>query len=152
MPLGMVSEPPRVPPPAAGRAGPPRDLSGRSVQNLLLILGGIMVGIAAIVFTVVSWGRLGIGGRAGILLGLTALALAMPWVLVRRGLRATSEAAAAIGLVLIGLDFFSVYDLDLFGLGHIAPLWYVSGVAAVMAAGWAGYGRRAGCRRRPGWR
>lgn len=127
----------------SGAPVPPRDLSPRSVQNLLLILGGTLVGIAATVFTVVSWGRLGIGGRAMILLGLTALASVAPWPLARRGLRATAEAAAGIGLVLVGLECFSAYDLDLFGLGRTAPLWYAAGVTAVIAAVWAGYGRLA---------
>src|SRR5690349_7487842 len=48
-------------PPAPWGAPPRRETSPRAVQNLLLALGGVLLAVAAIAFTVISWGHLGIG-------------------------------------------------------------------------------------------
>lgn len=121
-----------------------REMRSLSVQNLLLLLGGLLVGIAAIVFTVVSWGSLGIGGRAAVLTGVTACALALPWPLLHRNLRATAETAANIGLVLITLDAYAAYHLGL--VGHPDPFGYVSAVSLLTAVGWTAYGIVTGLR------
>src|SRR5216683_1895470 len=100
---------------APGRAAPPAvysakrarpELSRRAAANLLLAAGALLVGIAAVVFTVVNWSGIGTGGRAAILLAVSALAASAPWPLARRGLTATAESAAAIGLALTALDAY----------------------------------------------
>jgi hypothetical protein len=70
------------------------------VQNALLGLGGLLLGVAALVFAAVTYDRLGAGGRAVVLLLLTLGAgLAVP-VLRRRGLLSTAETMAGVTLLL----------------------------------------------------
>ncbi|MEE6257173.1 SCO7613 C-terminal domain-containing membrane protein [Plantactinospora sonchi] len=116
-----------------------REASTRTVQNVLFILGGLLVGAAAIVFTVVAWATVGIAGRAAILAGLTGLALAAPILARRRGLTATAETFAAIGLLLVLLDGYAVWAVNLFGVAGLPGARYaalVTGVSAVVAAGY----------------
>ncbi|MET9512350.1 hypothetical protein ABZX62_28560 [Streptomyces flavidovirens] len=115
----------------------PRDASPRSAQNVLLTLGGILLTIAAVAFTLVSWGHMGIGGRAAVLGAVTALALAAPVLLLRRGLVSTAESVAALGLALTVLDAYAVHRVaapDTDGLAYTA----IS--SAALAALWAAYG------------
>ncbi|MET3986208.1 hypothetical protein [Streptomyces sp. PvR034] len=123
-----------TPGPAGGRA---RETSAPGAQNVLLVLGAVLLAVAALAFTLVSWGSLGIGGRAAVLAVLTGTALAVPAVLLRRGLRSTAESVAAVGLLLTVLD---VYALREVALGGVPGAWYVAGASAVLAALWAGYG------------
>ncbi|MZF58835.1 hypothetical protein GTX53_34200 [Streptomyces sp. SID5594] len=119
-------------PRAAKPSGPPR-----SAQNVLLTLGGLLLTVAAIAFTLVSWGSMGIGGRSAVLALVTLAALAAPVVLLRRKLAATAEALAALALVLTLLDVYAVHAVaapDTDGLTFTA----VS--SAVLAALWAAYG------------
>ncbi|MFJ2850804.1 SCO7613 C-terminal domain-containing membrane protein [Streptomyces rubiginosohelvolus] len=133
--------------PAAGSPGapaqpwgyvPPKQPSApRSAQNVLLTLGGLLLTIAAIAFTLVSWGSMGIGGRSAVLALVTVGALAAPAVLLRRGLTATAEALAALALVLTLLDAYAVHAVaapDTDGLGFTAV------AAGVLAALWTAYG------------
>lgn len=78
-----------------------------TVQNVLLVLGGLLLSVAAIVFTVVAWGRFGIGGRAAILGGLTAVVLGLPVLLDRKGLKTTAVTIGTVGLVFLGLDGYA---------------------------------------------
>ncbi|GIH28740.1 hypothetical protein Aph01nite_70500 [Acrocarpospora phusangensis] len=132
---------PQGPPPGAP-AGPgrPADMSGRAVQNLLLGLGGLLLVVAAVVFTVVSWGYLGIGGRAAVLLGFTALTLATPLVLLRRGLNATAETVSLLGFVLLLLDGYAAWQVGLAGLDRIDPLIYTGVLIAVVSTLFCLYG------------
>ncbi|MFF9577711.1 SCO7613 C-terminal domain-containing membrane protein [Streptomyces rubiginosohelvolus] len=133
--------------PPSGRPGapaqpwgyvPPKQPSApRSAQNVLLTLGGLLLTIAAIAFTLVSWGSMGIGGRSAVLAAVTVGALAAPAVLLRRGLTATAEALAALALVLTLLDAYAVHAVaapDTDGLGFTAV------AAGVLAALWTAYG------------
>ncbi|MGI5158158.1 SCO7613 C-terminal domain-containing membrane protein [Microbispora sp. CA-102843] len=131
-----------VPPPAPS-PGRPRDLSVKAVQNLLLALGGILLVVSAIVFTAVSWGHLGFGGRAAILLGLTGLVLAAPIPLQRRGLATTAETLAMLGLALLFLDGYAAWQVGLAGLDAIRPQPYTAGLTGVVAVALATYGRLA---------
>ncbi|WP_433331015.1 SCO7613 C-terminal domain-containing membrane protein [Spirillospora sp. CA-294931] len=110
------------------------------MRNVLLTVGGVLLGIAAIVFTVISWGSLGMGARAGILLSFTAVALGAVWPLVRRGLAATGETVATVGLLLLGLQCYAAYAGDLFGLGAIDGRWYATGAVLAVSLGWGAYG------------
>ncbi|MFC9183448.1 SCO7613 C-terminal domain-containing membrane protein [Streptomyces globisporus] len=120
-----------------GYVPPKRPSAPRSAQNVLLTLGGLLLTVAAIAFTLVSWGSMGIGGRSAVLAAVTAGALAAPAVLLRRGLNATAEALAALALVLTLLDAYAVHAVaapDADGLGYTAV------AAAVLAALWTAYG------------
>ncbi|MGW7250721.1 SCO7613 C-terminal domain-containing membrane protein [Streptomyces decoyicus] len=138
--------------PAGTRAGAPmgvpvgeagasvREISAPSARTALLIVGGVLVVVAALVFTVVSWGRLGIGGRAAILLALTACALALPRPLRRRQLTATAEASAAVGLALVLLDAYAAREAGLGGLDLVGPAGYWAVVTTLTAVGAGAYG------------
>ncbi|MFB4281499.1 SCO7613 C-terminal domain-containing membrane protein [Nonomuraea sp. MTCD27] len=136
----------RDPAPAAeGVRGPRRDLSHRAVQNLLLLLGGVLLSIAAVVFTLVSWQVPAL--RALILSLFTLAVLAAPWLLVRRRLVATAETVALIGLVLIPLDGVAITQI--FDDGRpsggpgLDPLWGYSLGTAALSVMWALYAWRA---------
>ncbi|WP_371679396.1 SCO7613 C-terminal domain-containing membrane protein [Streptomyces sp. NBC_01276] len=124
---------PAFPPVAHG--GPPS--TGPSAQNVLLTLGAVLLAVAALAFTLVSWGSLGIGGRSAVLALLTAAALAAPAALLRRGLRSTAESVAGVALPLTVLDAYALHAVGLPGTGGGA---YAAGAAAVLAGLWAGYG------------
>ncbi len=126
--------PPGAPAPHGPRTG--RETSPVAVQNVLLTLGGVLLAIAAIAFTVISWGHLGIGGRASVLALLTLAAMAVPTVLLRRSLGATAEVVACVGLVLLLLDAYAVRHTLLPGP---AAADYAAGAIAVVGAVWGGY-------------
>ncbi|MBZ4020768.1 SCO7613 C-terminal domain-containing membrane protein [Streptomyces purpurogeneiscleroticus] len=136
------SETPMTVPAGDGVAGggPAREVSAPSARTALLIVGGVLVVVAALVFTVVSWGRLGIGGRAAVLLAVTACALALPRPLRRRQLTATAEAAAAVGLALVLLDAYAAREAGLGGLDGVGTAGYWAALTALMAVGTPVYG------------
>lgn len=109
----------------------------RSAQNVLLTLGGLLLTVAAVAFTLVSWGSMGISGRSAVLALATSAALAAPAVLLRRKLGATAEALAALALALTLLDVYAVHAVaapDTDGLAFTAV------ASAVLAGLWAVYG------------
>ena len=114
------------------------EVSVRTTARLLLAAGVLLVVIAATVFTVADWARVGPLGRCVILLGVTGLVLAAPRLLVRRDLHATAESVAAIGLALTVADAYLARRLVPGGLAS-GPLAAAAGSAA-LAAGWAGDG------------
>ncbi|MGN9779014.1 SCO7613 C-terminal domain-containing membrane protein [Micromonospora sp. H33] len=129
-------------PPSVGAAPRPggAEASTRTVQGLLFVLGGLLLGTAAVVFTAVAWATVGVAGRALILAAFTALALAVPLVAVRRGLRGTAETIAAVGLLLVLLDGYAAWTVDLGGVAGWPGTRYaalVGGAGAAVAAGYA---------------
>src|SRR5215467_7340307 len=114
---------------------PRPEISMRTAARLLLAAGAALVVIAVIVFTVANWARIGPLGRFGILLAATAIVLAAPPVLIRRGLNATAESVAAIGLGLTIADAFLLARLSSFSGGLIGA---AAGTAA-LAGLWAAY-------------
>jgi hypothetical protein len=130
-------------------AGPVREASTRTVQNLLFVLGGLLLGTAAIVFTAVAWATFGVQGRAMILAAVTLVMLSLPLLALWRKLRATAETFAAIGLLLIVLDGWAAYSVNLFGARDIPPNRY-AGIAClatvVIAVGYGWVTRLAGPR------
>src|SRR6266540_460985 len=81
-PTVPAGAPPGAAPAEAPRRPSPRPVPGggvqpetstRSVQTLLLILGGLLLGIAAVVFTAVAWATFGVVGRTVILAGVHQL-------------------------------------------------------------------------------
>ncbi|MEU5724005.1 hypothetical protein ABZ783_19560 [Micromonospora sp. NPDC047738] len=134
-PVPPVPAPPAVPVRPGGA-----ETSTRTVQGLLFVLGGLLLGTAAVVFTAVAWAAFGVAGRAVILLGCTALALAAPLVARWRGLRGTAETFAAVGLLLVLLDGYAAWSVDLFGVAGWPGSRYaalVGGIGAAVAAGYA---------------
>ncbi|MEU5219738.1 hypothetical protein AB0G79_26580 [Streptomyces sp. NPDC020807] len=128
------------PVPVAAPYGPgpaPADSTPRSAQNVLLTLGGTLLTIAAIAFTLVSWGSMGIGGRAAVLSVVTSAALAVPVALLRKGLVSTGESVAALGLVLMVLDAYALHRAALEGTGGLG---YTAVASAVLAGAWTAYG------------
>ncbi|MEV1285636.1 hypothetical protein [Micromonospora sp. NPDC049679] len=136
--------------PAPARLGPPPttgvrpEASTRTVQNLLFILGGLLLGTAAVVFTAVAWATFGIAGRAVILAVLTVLTLAAPPLALRRSLTATAETFAAVGLLLVLLDGYAAWYVDLLGVAGWPGTRYAALVCAVTAAVAMGYTRLTG--------
>ncbi|MFE4261520.1 SCO7613 C-terminal domain-containing membrane protein [Streptomyces sp. NPDC056883] len=114
------------------------EASAPGAQNVLLVLGAVLLAVAALAFTLVSWGSLGIAGRSAVLAVVTAAALGAPVALLRRGLRSTAEAVGAVGLLLTVLDAYALYAV---GMPEVDGTAYAAAAAAVLAAGWAGYGR-----------
>ncbi|MFJ9149482.1 SCO7613 C-terminal domain-containing membrane protein [Streptomyces sp. NPDC102270] len=125
---------PTAPTPAAS---PRPEASAPSVQNVLLVLGGVLLTVAAMVFTLVSWGHLGITGRALVLGAVTVAALSAPLPLLKRGLRSTAESVAGLGLALTVLDAVALHGA-VFPETPGAP--YTAVVSALLAGLWSAYG------------
>ncbi|MEU4064828.1 hypothetical protein AB0F25_20830 [Streptomyces wedmorensis] len=116
---------------------PVADSTPRSAQNVLLTLGGTLLTIAAVAFTLVSWGSMGIGARSAVLFVVTSATLAAPVALLRRGLVSTAESVAALGLVLMVLDAYALHRVALPGTDGLG---YTAVAAGVLAGAWAVYG------------
>lgn len=132
--------------PAAPFGSPGAPVAPRNAQNVLLSLGGLLLTIAAIAFTLVSWGHLGIGGRSAVLALVTVAASAAPALLLRRGLSSTAESLGALALVLMVLDAYALHAVaapDTDGLGFTAA------ASAVLAVLWTAYGLALGKLRLP---
>ncbi|MFF4245314.1 SCO7613 C-terminal domain-containing membrane protein [Streptomyces sp. NPDC001822] len=135
--LRTPAGPPPFPAPAARPAPRPPAAPAHGVQNVLLVLGGLLLTVAAIAFTLFSWGEMGIAGRSAVLAIVTAGALAAPALLLGRRLPATAESVAALALVLTALDSFALHAVaapDTDGLVFAAV------ASAVLAASWTAYG------------
>lgn len=153
----LTAAPPPVPafPLPAGRPPGPFAAPGRppvpavrtgGAQNVLLTLGGLLLTVAAIAFTLVSWGQMGIGGRSAVLATVTVAALAAPAVLLRRGLSSTAESLAALASVLMVLDAYALHEV---ALPETGGLGFAATASAVLAAAWAAYGLALGGLRLP---
>lgn len=127
--------------PAAGAAARRPETTAPGVQNVLLVLGGVLLTVAAIAFTLVSWGHLGIAGRSLVLGALTVGALGAPVTLLRRGLRATAEAVSGLATALTVLDAYALHEVAFTGADGVG---YTAAASAVLAALWAAYGVRLG--------
>ncbi|MFE7855928.1 SCO7613 C-terminal domain-containing membrane protein [Streptomyces sp. NPDC057403] len=133
--LQAVPRPPAAPAP---HTLPPRpETDAPRVQNVLLLLGGVLLTVAAMVFTLVSWGHLGIAGRAAVLGVLTLGVLAAPVPLLRRGLRSTAESMAGLGLALTALDTYALHETVFAGTDGTA---YAAAATTALAVLWAAYG------------
>ncbi|MGW3498117.1 SCO7613 C-terminal domain-containing membrane protein [Streptomyces sp. NPDC001020] len=140
--IGLLQSafPPAPPVPRQPETTAPR------VQNVLLVLGGVLLTVAAIAFTLVSWGHLGIAGRSLVLATVTAAALGAPVPLLKRGLRSTAEVLAGLGLALTVLDAYALHEVALPAADGTG---YAAGAAAFLAGVWWGYGRKFASLRMP---
>ncbi|HET9516270.1 MAG TPA: hypothetical protein VFO77_00940 [Actinoplanes sp.] len=117
----LVEDPPPQRPRRTGRAPIVEPLpaehepeaSTRSVQNILLGLGALLLGVSAVVFAAVAVSNA--FGRFTILAAGAALALAVAPGVSRRGLTATAETIAAVGLALVPICGYTVHGTALFG-------------------------------------
>jgi len=91
---------------SGGPLAPPasRGVSSASVPKILLGLGALCLLVAAVVFIAVSWSMLGVGGRTGVLAGLTLAAGAAALLLHRAGLRIAGECLVIVALGMLALD------------------------------------------------
>ncbi|MFE2299759.1 SCO7613 C-terminal domain-containing membrane protein [Streptomyces sp. NPDC059445] len=131
----LQAAPVRTASPVPGARRPETTAPG--VQNVLLLLGGVLLAVAAVAFTLVGWGHLGITGRSLVLGAVTLATLGAPVPLLRRGLRSTAEALAGTGLVLTVLDAYALYAVALPGTDGVG---YAALASAVLAVVWAAYG------------
>ncbi|MFC7534493.1 SCO7613 C-terminal domain-containing membrane protein [Actinoplanes sp. GCM10030250] len=137
--------PPRAAPPFP--VAPPRaesKLTTLTVQNVLFALGGLLLVVAAAVFTAVAWAQVGVTGRALLLGAATAAILAVPPFAVRRGLTAAAETLAVVGLLMILLDGYAAWAVDFLGVAGSPPRMYAATVCAITAGIALGYGRLVG--------
>ncbi|GAB2960352.1 hypothetical protein GCM10027280_56460 [Micromonospora polyrhachis] len=119
---------------------PRPEASTREVQNILLGLGALLLGVAAVVFAAMALSSLDDFSRLGILVTATALMLAAPVAVARRGLTATAETIAAVGLLLVPLDGYALWTVDqvrdMGASGHVlASLTFLA--TALIAGGYA---------------
>jgi len=121
------------PAPAAPR--PPREWRPEVVRGVLLWLGSVLVALAALIFAVVAWIRLGDTGRAGLLAGATLVAAAGASATYRR-LPATAEALSGLALALWLVDWYAVRRAGV-AVAWSVPAWWAlgTGIGAAIAAG-----------------
>ncbi|MFI9844846.1 SCO7613 C-terminal domain-containing membrane protein [Nonomuraea sp. NPDC051941] len=128
-------------PGGAGPGVPGREVSPGTAKNVLLILGGLLLTVAAVVFTVVSWGQMSMAGRAVVLAAFTALVMLAPVVLIRRRLTATAETVAGLAVVLLLLDGYAARRVGFLGVDALDALHYTAGVFGLTALILVAYAR-----------
>ncbi|MEV4509458.1 hypothetical protein AB0K00_10925 [Dactylosporangium sp. NPDC049525] len=104
-----------------------------SMQASVLALGGLLLAGAAIVLTTDAFGAIGTVGRVVLLALITAGALALPLMLVRRGLTATAETVASVALLLVLLDGYVLRSEGLLGVDRLETSLYMGIVCAATA-------------------
>lgn len=140
-PAVAASVPPLPPgPTGTGPVAEPAAPRRSGVQVLLLTIGVVLLAVAAVFFLTVAWVSGGLVLRSVIIGLVTAAIIATASLLRRRGLTATAEGIAALGIAFVALDLWAVRANDLAGAaGSDARLyWGVAGLAAgVGLVGWA---------------
>lgn len=133
--LETGSVPPRrLPAPQSPRRRPAPESRPEVVRDVLLWLGSALVAVAALIFALFAWRRLGDTGRAGLLFALTFLAAGAAYGLLKR-LPATAEALGGLTLALYLVDWFVLRKGGV-GAGLSVETWWAmgTGVAAVLSA------------------
>jgi hypothetical protein len=133
-PEPALAPPPSLPPyPAPHR--PVKERRHVSAGAVLLGLGALGMVVAAFIFLTVSWGSLGVAGRALVLLAFTVVVGGAAAWATRRPLRGSAEAIWTIFLAMASLDWFVACDQGLLGLDGLGGrgatiVWAVAVVAA----------------------
>ncbi|WP_430783262.1 SCO7613 C-terminal domain-containing membrane protein [Actinoplanes sp. G11-F43] len=144
-----IERPAPPPPPPPPRRPPlatmdhPAEASTQSVQNILLALGALLLGVSAVVFAGVAVSNP--FGRALILALVTGIALSVAPGVARRGLSSTGETIAAIGLILLPMTLYALHGSPLVG-GDVPISIYLGvtfAITAVAAFAYAGATRLA---------
>lgn len=132
--------------PARGSNDGPRGTSPESglrpsaVPKILLSLGAICLLAAAVVFLVVTWSSLGVGGRTAILLAFTVAMAALTTWSARRGFRGAVEALGLVSIGLLALDLAGAESAGWFGTPSDSAFAMTCGlvlVAVGVLASWA---------------
>ncbi|MEV3934729.1 proline-rich domain-containing protein [Glycomyces sp. NPDC049804] len=113
-PYPVLPQGPAAHTPPAGAFPPARErgeVRSKTVQTVLLSLGGLLVAAALIIFTAVAWRNMGNSGRAAVLGGVTLLLLAVPFALKRYRLWATAETFAALASLALWCTTLAGYYL-----------------------------------------
>ncbi|BFU46864.1 SCO7613 C-terminal domain-containing membrane protein [Krasilnikovia sp. MM14-A1004] len=109
----------------------PPETSTQSVQNILLGLGALLLGVAAVVFAGVAVSN---PIARSLVLGVaTAAALSVAPRIARRGLTSTGETVAAVGLVLLPMSVYALYGSAVVG-GRAVPVTLFLGITFAITA------------------
>jgi hypothetical protein len=108
-------------------------VKGSSVPRILLSLGALCLLVAAVIFLAYAWRWLGVGGRTGVLVGLTGVSLGLSVALLRRRLVMAAESLSVIGLGLLAIDVVGARHAGWLGPVDDAQLTLVTG--SVVATG-----------------
>ena len=117
--------------PAPERRRPAPESRPEVVRDVLLWLGSALVAVAALIFALFAWRRLGDTGRAGLLFAMTFVAAGTAYGLLKR-LPATAEALGGLTVALFLVDWFVLRKGGV-GAGLSAGTWWAMGTG--MAAG-----------------
>ncbi|BBH66207.1 hypothetical protein ACTI_28920 [Actinoplanes sp. OR16] len=138
----LVDDPPpteRVAPGPRRQPPPPEhppEASTQSVQNILLVLGALLLGVAAVVFAGVAVENP--FARTLILALATGIALTAAPGIAKRGLTSTGETVAAVGLILFPMTLFALHGSALAGGPDVPVALYLGITFAITAiAGFA---------------
>lgn len=129
-PTARMQGGPRV---APLRQDPLPEASPRSVQNIMLALGSLLLGVAAVVFAAVALSNVAPGFRLTVLALATIALLGVAPALIKGGLSATAEALAAVGLALLPVDGYLLAQLSLIDTSLAVVAGLVFAVTAVIA-------------------
>ncbi|OJF14660.1 SCO7613 C-terminal domain-containing membrane protein [Couchioplanes caeruleus] len=124
-PRRRVAPPPEHPPPH------PPETSSQSVQNILLGLSALVLGVAAVVFAGAASNAV---GRAFILALATGVALVAAPAIARRGLTSTGETLAAVGLVLLPMTLYALHGSPALGGTAVPPPVFLGVTLLITAA------------------
>ncbi|NJC85002.1 SCO7613 C-terminal domain-containing membrane protein [Planosporangium mesophilum] len=124
---------PRPPVTGPGRVGGAETTTATS-QSALLAVGGLLLAGAAVVLAVFGFGSLGSMGRVALLTLATFILLMLPVRLAVRGLVATAETIASVGLLMVLLDGYVTWSLGLLGASFISTPVYFGFVCLATAA------------------
>ncbi len=106
-----------------------------SVPAILLGLGALCLLVAAITFLAVAWSWMGVGGRTGVLVGLTVAAAGAGVVLGRRGLRVAAESLTTVALGLVALDVVGAINAGWLGSPDSAASTALVGAGVAVVSG-----------------
>ena len=120
--------------PASNGAPARTGIRTSSVPSILLGLGALCLLVAAVIFLSVAWSRLGVGGRTGVLVGLTVTTGGLGLLAAQRGLRIAGESLSVVALGLVALDVVGADSAGWWGRLDIAELVLLFGGAVAVAA------------------
>jgi hypothetical protein len=130
--------------PAVPSALPPAEPAGprrSSVQVFLLSAGVVLLAVAAAFFLTVAWIGGGLVLRSIIIGFVTAAVIATASLLRRRGLGATAEGIALLGIAFVALDVWAVRANDLAGAADLEPSVYWGATTLAAGAAFVGWAR-----------
>ncbi|HEY0535592.1 MAG TPA: hypothetical protein VGD29_28750 [Actinoplanes sp.] len=106
----------------AGAEVHPPEASQQSVQNILLAIGALLIGVAAVVFAGVAVNNP--VARSTILFVATLIALVAAPGIARAGLSSTADTISGVGLVLLPMALFALHGTSIAGgPGVSSPLY-----------------------------